>query len=312
MTGRSDALARLPELAELSRAQHGVVRRDQLVALGVTRDHVRHQIQARRWRPIGAVVVVLHTGPLTRAAWRWAAVTHAGEGSLLAGLTALEERGLRGWTRSDAHVLVRYGASVVPLPGLVAHRTRRMPVRRASPEPGCPATSAARAAVDAARWSCSPRTAAGIVTAVVQQRLATAEEVEQCLDELGSTKQARVIRSTLVDVQDGAESLAEGDVARLVVRAGLPRPRRQVAIHTPEGVRRVDLVVDLPDGRLLVLEVDGPHHDDPTVRRADSVKDAALVALGHLVLRIPGASVRLEPYVVQRQLEAIKDGIRRV
>jgi very-short-patch-repair endonuclease len=93
--------------------------------------------------------------------------------------------------------------------------------------------------------------------------------------------------------------------------SGLPTPRRQMVIETPDGPRPVDLVVDLPDGSRLVIEVDGPHHADPSVRLADSVKDAALIAAGYLVLRVPVAALRADPGAVLRQLVSIREAAAR-
>jgi very-short-patch-repair endonuclease len=308
MTGRTRPLDHHPDLAALARAQLGVVRRSQLVALGVTRHHVRSQVEAQRWRSIGPHVVVLHTGPLTRAQARWVAALHAGPRASLAGLTALELHGLRGWPADRAHVLVPQGASVPPLPGLVVHTTRRPVDEDVIRRTGwCPVTTVARSALDAARWDTSARRAAAVVLAVVQQRLTTPRELATCLARLDRVRHGTAIAAAIDDAAGGADSLAEVDVARLVVRAGLPRPRRQVVVDTPEGPRRVDLVVDLPDGRLLVLEVDGIHHAEPGVRLADAVKDAAIVAAGHQVLRLPVQGVRADPGAVLRQLTAIRE-----
>ena len=306
MTGRSRPLDRHPELAALARAQLGVVRRTQLATLGITRHHVRRQLEAQRWRVIGPNVVILSTGPLTRAQARWAAVLHAGPRALLAGLTALESHGLRGWPREELHVLVPMGVSVPTLPRLSVHRTRLL----AAADPraaGCPATTVARATLDAARWETSPRHAAGLVLAVVQQRLATPNALAEGLAAFGPVRNRGAIASAIADAAGGADSLAEVDVARLVVRAGLPAPRRQVVVETPDGPRRVDLAVDLPDGRLLVLEVDGVHHAEVGVRLADAVKDAAVVAAGHQVLRLPVHVVRADPRTVLGQLVGIRD-----
>jgi very-short-patch-repair endonuclease len=307
MTGRTRPLDHHPDLGTLARAQLGAVRRSQLVALGVTRHHVRRQVDAQRWRTIGPHVVILHTGPLTRAQWRWTAVLHAGPHAALAGLTALELYGLRGWSRDQAHVLVPLGVSVPPLPGLTVHTTRRLVDEDLVRVGGLPTTTVARSAVDAARWDGSPRRAAAVVLAVVQQRLATPRELAACLVGFDRVRYGSAIAAAIDDAAGGADSLAEVDVARLVARAGLPRPRRQVVVDTPEGPRRVDLVVDLPDGGLLVLEVDGVHHADLGVRLADAVKDAAVVAAGHRVLRIPVQGVRTDRGAVLRQLTTIRE-----
>jgi very-short-patch-repair endonuclease len=100
----------------------------------------------------------------------------------------------------------------------------------------------------------------------------------------------------------GADALSEVDAEPLILRAGLPRPRRQVVI----AGRRRDLVVDLPDGTLLVIEIDGPQHDDPRARWLDSQRDAELIALGYAVLHIPAYVLRSDPGRVVAQLTTIR------
>jgi very-short-patch-repair endonuclease len=218
---------------------------------------------------------------------------------------------------------------VRPLPGVVAHT--RVALGRSSPaaEPDpraasgsagraearrrtqheavdawSPTDSAATAAVDAASWERSASSATSLVIAVVQQRLATAAEILEELERRPKVRHVLALRAALGEAEAGAHSRAELDVAALVRRAGLGTPRRQVAIDTSLGRLQVDLLVSLPDGRRLVIEVDGPHHDDPRARASDQERDAALIALGYVVLRIPIALLRADPERVLAQLRA--------
>jgi very-short-patch-repair endonuclease len=329
MSGRTHPLDHVPGLRDLTRRQLGVVRRNQLAALGVTSDHVRSQVRAERWRAIGPFVVVLSTGSLTRPQQRAVAVLHAGPGARLAGRTALEQIGLRGWEVELLHVSVPRDCRVRPLPGVVAHtfvalgrssptagqdpltasgHASRADARRRTRDEAIdawpPTDSAATAAVDAASWERSAASATSLVIAVVQQRLATATEILDELDRRPKVRHARVLRTALGEADAGAQSRAELDVAHLVRRAGLGTPRRQVAIETALGRLHVDLLVTLPGGRHLVVEVDGPHHDDPRVRASDQERDAALLVLGYAVLRIPVALLRADPERVLAQLRA--------
>lgn len=186
----------------------------------------------------------------------------------------------------------------------VATSTARTPLVIASPPV---ATSAARAAVDAAAWERWPRAAAGLVLAVVQQRLASASEILEELEAAGRVRHRAVVRDALAHAVDGAESVAEVDVLPLLRAAGFGLPRRQVR----RAGRRRDLEVDLPDGRLLVLEVDGPLHDTPEARWADADRDAELVALGIQVLRVSTYDIRHDPQRVVTRLRTIHDAARR-
>ena len=279
-------------LRELSQIQDDVVSRRQLTGLGFRSEVVRDRVAAGEWQTFGHRVVLL-TGeqPTRDQLWR-AALLHSGPRSRLAGLAALELEGLKDWERDDVHVLVPAGTHVAPLPGLKVHRTHRLTPADTTDVRGLAVTTPARSALDAARWERSPRAAGALMIAVVQQRLCSPEDLEKALDRFVKVKQKAAIAGGVDEARAGAESKAEVDVSQLLVRAGFPTPRRQMEIRTSVGLRRVDLAVELGAGRLLVVEVDGPHHDDPGVRLVDAVKEATLVAQGHHVVRIPTSEVR--------------------
>ena len=301
----------MPGLRALALSQHGVVRRDQLAALGVTHEHIRSHVAAERWTTYGARVVVLKSGLLSPLQRRCVAVAHAGPPSALGGRTALETLGLGGWPSTVRNLLVPHGFAPPKLAGVVAHQTRHLEASDVIPDVWPTCATAARAAVDAARWEPHPRTASGLVLAVAQRRLAAPVDMLAVMDRIGPVRHARLLRSVLAAAVDGAESRAEVDLAALVRRAGLGTPRRQVVVATPDGPRRVDLAVDLPDGRTLVIEVDGVHHDDPRVKADDVAKDAALVAEGYVVLRVPVWLLRQRPESVLDQLVSVAAAARR-
>jgi very-short-patch-repair endonuclease len=70
--------------------------------------------------------------------------------------------------------------------------------------------------------------------------------------------------------------------------------------------RRHDLAVLLPDGRTLVVEVDGPQLGDVEARWADAAHDTELAAAGVVVLRVPAHAVRNDADNVVRRLRAVR------
>jgi very-short-patch-repair endonuclease len=313
MTGRTRPLAVVPGLLELAEAQDGVVHRDQLAQLGISHAHVRSQVRAQRWVPIGASVVSLMTGALTHGQLRRAALLHVGPRGQLDGLSALEQAGLVGWTTDAVHVLLPHGVVISSLPGVVLHRTRQLDDRDTTPRAGLRCSSVARATVDAASRMSSRRSAAGLVHAVVQQRLARPSEVSECLERLRKVRYVDTIRAAIAAADAGADSQSEVDATRVLRMAGLTSYRRQHVVMTADGPRRYDLVVDLPDGTLLLVEVDGPHHDDPRRRAADMEKDASAIAAGHQVLRMPALLLRHdEDAIVQRFARIRAAALRRI
>lgn len=299
-------MATVPGLYDLADRQLGVVSRTQLAGLGVTRHHVRRQVQAQRWQLVGPRVVGLVSGALSREQQWWVAVLHCGTSGALASLTVLEIAGLSGWEAADAHVLVPHSARVPPLEGLVVHQSRGFGPDDVGWVRGFPCTSGARAAVDAAAAQRNPRRAAGLVVAVIQQRITTPERLLRELEARPGTPHARALRAVLVHAASGADSVREIDVSRLMRRAGLVSCRRQVPVRTPDGIRHCDLGADLSDGTLLLVDVDGLHHLDPRQRVVDQAKDAAALALGHRVLRIPVDALPADERHIVEQFRTIR------
>jgi hypothetical protein len=294
-------VSEVPGLAELLGRQDGLARRSQLAALGVTRDHVARQVRSGRWQVLGPEVVEADNGRMDDAQRRWLAVLHATCG-WLGGRTALQHRGLSGYEPEAIHVLVPRDRRPAPMPGVVVHVTDRLPGPPPDLRDGLAVTAVARAAVDGAAWERWPRAAAGLVLSVVQQRLATPADVLAELAVAGRVRHRAVVRDAMADAGAGAESLAEVDVVPLLRRAGLSAPRRQVG---STGGRH-DLEVTLPDGMVLVVEIDGPMHESPESRWSDAARDAAVAADGKLQMRIPAFAVRHQQLEVVTRLSAIR------
>jgi very-short-patch-repair endonuclease len=299
MSGRRQAHHEVPGLGEVLERQAGVVRRSQLSALGVTRKHVEAQVAAGRWRLAAPEVVTVDNGRLDDEQRHWVAVLHAPQG-WVGGRSALRHRGLDGYAPPLIHVVGSRTARPSALDGVVYHVSDRLPGQHSLGD-GLPLTSAARAVVDAAAWERWPRAAAGLTIAAVAQRVVTVTEVSAELALAGRVRHRAVVRGALLEAAGGAESVAEVDIAPLLRRAGIASWRRQVRA----GGRRHDIEVDLPDGTVLVVEVDGPLHESPEARRRDAERDAGIAAEGKLRVRVSAYDVRHEPTRVVAALRTI-------
>ena len=218
MTGRAHVLDAVPGLRELARAQAGMVRRDQLAALGVSAHHVDAQIAARRWREAAPAVIVLTTGWHSSQQRLWLAILNASVPAWLTGLTGLEHRGLSGWHREEIMVLTVKGAHPPRLPRVRYRETRRPPATTPGPVDALPCAPIARCAIEGAGTERGRRTAQGLVIAVVQQGLCTPGDLRRELGETHRIGHRGAIRLALDDAEKGHESLAEGDLARLRAR----------------------------------------------------------------------------------------------
>jgi hypothetical protein len=295
------------EVTRLAAAQGCLVTRRQLLELGFDNDAVRNQVAARRWAVRSSTVVSTTTGVLSRDQEVWLAVLHVGRHALVGGLTALQLHGLRNWDRDHVTVTAPDHVHLESVPPAVrVVRTRRsmggwrcmrgdLPVMRVEP-----------AALLFAAYERSPRTALGLLAAVVQQRLTTAEDLLEQMADLRPLRRAKDFRTALLDISGGAQSLAELDVGRICRQFGLPKPRRQSGRRDSRGRQRfTDCEWVLPDGTVLVLEVDGGFHMEVEHWEDDLARQRRLTAPGRMVVRCTARELRDDPHAVVRDLKAL-------
>lgn len=303
----SDLLAVPRTLATLTERQYGVLTRQQLGAAGFTETRIRHAVEARRWRTFGRRVVVLHNAPLTTRQREWIAVLLPDKPAALAGLSAAAASGLRGFEPDTVHILVPHDTQVRVPPWVTLHESRRFRAGDIIAAAAPPRTRAARALVDAATWSRSPRRACAILCASVQQKVSTPGRLLGELGRAGPIRHVRIMREIIGDISGGGHTLAEIDLGPLAVRAGLPLPRRQALRREPSGkVRYVDAEFDLPDGTVLAVEIDGAVHLRPESWWSDTSRQNEIVIAGHPMLRFPSLTVRLDGPVVVDQLRRMR------
>lgn len=294
------------DLDDIHDRQAGVARRRDWYAAGLSQQFVALQLGQGRWQQLGPVVVA-HNGPLTEEQVLWVAVESArtaGVPVALAGRTAAARGGLKGWPGSRPEIVVPKGARPAVPPELQVriHESRRFTQADVTGTPGLPAVSVHRALTDAATWTRPLRGACGLLLAGVQQRLTTAERLLTELDKAGRVRHGRLLRLTVSDAAGGSQALTEVDLGRVLARAGLPRPDRQV-VRVVDGRRRyVDARVTGPDGRSILIEVDGALHLLPLQAWGDAERLNELVILGDRVLRFPSVALHLAPDLVASQV----------
>jgi hypothetical protein len=189
----------------------------------------RRQIRAGRWRPVGPLTVALRNGPLTAQQHSWVVLLSAGPKAGLGGRTALEMAGLRGWESARVHVVVPIGRRVPEIAEIPmeVRQTRRGEAYRFALHGSPVRTPVEHSALDAAAWSSSPRACAGILAAVVRQRLTNASRLLVALAENGPIMHRPLMRRTLQDIAGGAQALSEIGIGRLCRRHGLTVTARQ-------------------------------------------------------------------------------------
>lgn len=282
---------------QIAARQAGLATRAQLDAVGVRRWSVTHRVRTERWQQLTPTVVATFTGELTAEQQRWLGVLHAGEGAVLGGLTAAEQLGLRNWQREEITVLVpASNARPGPVDGIRFSRSRRSLRDLRQPGMTLPCCRLEPAILLFAAAERSVRTAQGVLAAAVQQERTTPQRLLRWIEDLAPLRRAAVMRQTLADIDGGADSLAEIDVARMCRAYGLAPPRRQVRRRDAHGrLRFTDCEWELADGRVLVLEVDGAFHRDVAQWEDDLARQRALSGTGRVVVRCTSREIRDEP-----------------
>ena len=224
---------------------------------------------------------------------------------MLGGLTAAAVHGLRNWDRDDVCVIVANDDSFEPVDGVEIFRTRRRLglMRHPSPLPTC------RLEPAVLLWAAhtpSVRSGMGALAAVVQQRLTTPEALASWVELLKPLRRAPAMRALLGDLAGGSQSLAEVEVVRMCRENGLRVPDRQVPRRDSTGALRfTDCEWDLPDGRTLVLEVDGAFHIEVRHYELDVRRQRRLTTPTRVVIRCTSQELRTEPWVLAADLRAL-------
>jgi hypothetical protein len=283
-----------------------MVARRQLLKHGVDWDAVDANVRARRWVVRTPRVISTFTGELTKEQQRWLGVLHAGPRSMLGALTAAERHGLTGWERDAVTVIVDDELSFEPVDGVHFFRSRRPFDLLLDARPGVPRCRLEPAVLLWAGYDAANRAAHGVLAAVVQQRLTTAERMIEWVDQLRPLRRAKPFKRTLSDVAGGAHSGAELDVRRMCRRFGIRMPDRQTPRMDRGGKRRwTDCEWDLPNGTTLVLEVDGSFHAEVMQWNADIKRSRRITTRDRIVVRCSSFELRHEMDEVAEDLIAL-------
>ena len=240
--------------------------------------------------------MVIGTGAMSNEARRWHAVWESGPGAILDGVSALQVAGLRGFTPDAIDVSLPRGNRRHQVTGVRARRRRLLGATMGA---GVPRARPELAAVRAAEWAATDRTAVLILCLVVQQRLVPPARLLSAWRSVRRSRRRTLLDGAIGDICDGAHSLGELDFGALCRQAGLPAPSRQVVRTGPDG--RVYLDVAWEDVGL-VVEIDGGHHALALNPVDDALRQNEVTLSADMVLRIPVLGLRLTPTAFMDQV----------
>lgn len=230
-----------------------------------------------------------------------AALLHVGPLGALSHTTALAVWGLRPLER-PFHATVDQSVKRAGSAALTVHRRLRFDPRSAQciERRGLLVTVLPRTLIDS--WPLLPPTERRpLVLDVARQGLTTGGLLADALDERPNVAGHRALRQTIELVDDGCQSELEAlGVLNVFRHASLPRSVGQYRVALANGTVKLDRA--WPEVKLAV-ELDGArHHTSPDDRQRDLARDAALAAIGWVVLRFTFADVRHNPDAVRARV----------
>src|SRR5882757_9694859 len=285
---------------DIARKQGGVVSRDQLVALGLTRGRVNHLVRSE------ALVATPHRGayrvagaPRTSTSDAWLAVL--GSRAVLSYLSAAWWWGLP--VEQDGRIHVTRRARQRLLTHKLIRVLRTLLVASAvTTRFGLLVTTRTETLLDCLGWLSLPA-ARNLLDRAFQQLWLAPRDIERRLDEQpgrwGNKQLARLLRES----RPGAEAESERRLQRLLDQAGIKGWTGNYPIVV--AGRRFRLDVAFPELRL-DIEVDGwAYHRTKEQRQADAERDNLLMQAGWRVLRFTWEDVKDRPEYVVAMIRSV-------
>lgn len=289
--------------------QRGLATSVQLRDAGWSGDALRHA-EGRTIQRVFPGVFAPHRGPLGPDDRLVAAHLWAGEGAVLTGRVALDRYGLPVPSDGTCLFLVPCTRRARRIDGVATARTTR-PVQVARHHDGVPVTTVARALCDAAALQQLGGTALrGSVISALQRRVTHPQLLEEELANRASNG-LRTVRTALREFTDGAWSVPEGSLGRLVRAApDLPKYLLNPVLKTTDGT-----VIGCPDGYFpsagVAVQVHSRQHhsgydEDGRDRWSSTVeKDSVFVEHGVVVVPVTPSSIERRPQRVLARLRTV-------
>jgi very-short-patch-repair endonuclease/predicted transcriptional regulator of viral defense system len=268
-------------IAGLAAEQHGLIRREQLRAAGLSAQAVDRMVATGRLRPVhrGVYLVGPLEGPRAR---EMAAVLAIGRGARASHDGAAWLWGVvPGRDPSSPVDLVVVSGGATSRPGIRLHRVRSLPADECATVEGVPVTSVARTLLDLAT-RVGRRDLEQAIARAERERLATLDDLRSLVARYPHRPGTPALRAILDDEAEPAltESQAEEEFLALAREAELPDPKVNAAV----GPYRLDFY--WPDHHIAV-EVDGFRHHGVRPRfEGDRQRTARLAAMGIQVIPV--------------------------
>jgi very-short-patch-repair endonuclease len=290
-------------VAELARAQHGIVGREQLRALGLSSSAIGRKVDAGRLHVIHRGVYAVGHAAITRRGRWMAAVLASGPEAVLSHQSASALWGIWGSGAGETHV-------TVPRKTRSQRSIRRhfsvLPDDERTVLAGIPTTSAARAVLDLA----ADKGSAAAESALREMEylgIYGPVSLPVLLERYPRHKGAPIVREGLARLRDDPGGRIRSDLEEAFLpfldAHRIPRPRLNAWLSIDDDRFQVDCL--WPDAKL-IGELDGfKSHGTKRAFRKDRRRDRRLGARGYRVVRITEDQLLAEPREVAADLLAL-------
>jgi hypothetical protein len=270
------------EFHELAEHQLGIVSRDQVLQLGISRGVITSRLKRGSWQRLTPGVYATFSGAPARAAELWAAVLDCGPGAMLSHHTAAELDHLTDAASSRTHLIVPRCRRVSARPGLAIHYSERAseavhPARRP------PRTRIEETVLDL--WESAPSLddAVSWLTRGLGRRLTTQDKLRRAAQARSRLRHRGLLAELLSPDAVGQHSILEHRYVRDVERPHhLPAGTRQAPARRGAAVQYRDTLYEEYG---LIVELDGRLAHPEDRRWADMARDNAAAVAGLTTLR---------------------------
>jgi very-short-patch-repair endonuclease len=277
-------------LGQFARRQHGLVTRAQALSV-LTPWTLERRLKARALEPVRRGVYRIAGVPESWEQQLLAACLTAGPEACASFRSAAALYGLEGFGR-DRLEITHFGCRPSVIEGVVVHESTVFERRHIALVANIPTTSVARTLCDLTavvrKWMVERA-----VDEALRRKLVRIPEIVDAASVLEGRGRLRctVMREILERRQPGyepGESAPERRISDLLVRAGLPEPKRQHRVPVGNRVVRIDLCY--PELKI-AIEYDGwEWHAGRRAFDEDRARANELVVLGYSVLRFTSKS----------------------
>lgn len=289
-------------------ANHGVLHRERLLALGLTASAISRRVRAGRLFRVAANVYAL-LPPTTRESWWMAAVLTSGPGAVLSHESASAlyggDRIARRVAAPGPGIHVTATRRSVAAPFVTLHRAGTLDVRDASTHRGIPVTSIERTIVDMGSMRSEHQLADLVHELTIRYDVHIAYVEALAERRRSGWHHAETVLGALALITSGVRgtrSELEDRFLEMLDAAGIRRPRMNIKVRIDGQNWEQDAIWEDAG---LVIELDGRRtHGRPRNVRDDRLKDEALGSIGRRVMRLRWIDVTQRRSATVRRIQA--------